>query len=552
MTSANLTVSGWGQNQEAVAGPVKVPRKSSLSLSLYHTLEWLRDHAKRYLDGVDKDRGWFRGLEEAIGWLETQRRVNDSYVLIASLAEDHDGDFITKLKGYADDINAQCITIYSPYFASDLSGLVATLRRALDRPALKVRIVPALEKTREGELRVGLCDTELANDQDYELSRVKGDEAERFRHAKVFWLEGTMKRHVLVVGSHNFTKTALNMDVGKEFPNVESSLVLRQGEKDTLDWLGDLAELESLDLNSVQSKTREELKREAPCISTFACSVVADWEKREYRVTLSRSTGPVTVELPGVPDIQLAEPRLTIPFTDRTDRDLRKRKHYRAWLQGQSNEPMVGLICEVNWERFRQDAMGQNLADYIDVWRAKDYDELADRSRRKQLRLPHGTEDIDGEPDALAAIAERLERQEHLSNLYNVLGGFVELRRLLASAQSEEQIGDLLFSSPHSLANFVQVLEEMPKEQLPPVRRWVFYTEAQHLIANSTAPKAEQGVRKRLAALAETLESRCREIEEEAELHELDKDRFPDKSKLFRWFRDQLGPGFEALCEEMQ
>jgi len=555
VTSANLTVSGWGRHQEVVAGPITVPTKSSLSLTLFRMLEWLRGHARHRLDGVHYDRGWFKGLARAIELLETQRRVNDSHVLMASLVEEYDRRFLTNLKRYADQISAQRITIYSPYFASDLSGLVASLRQELDRLGLEVRIVPALEKTREGDLRVGICDAELKKNRGYELYQVKGDNGERFRHAKVFWFEGTMKRHVLVVGSHNFTKPALNVAPETQRPNVEASLVLDLGEKATLDWLGDMAELEPLDLDQVQAKTREELEGEAPRISSFACSVVADWEKREYRIKLAWTEKlhyVVTVELPGVEHFQLAEPQLTVPFTEQADRDLRKRKHYRAWLQGQDNEPIIGLICEVNWERFRQDVMGRNLADYIDVWSAREYDELADRSLRKQLRLPDGLADEEAEPDALAAIAERLERPDHLNTLYGVLGGFMELRRLLDDTESKEQIGDLLFSAPHSLANFVQVLQEMSQEQLTPVRRWVYFTEAQHLLAHAAAAKAEPGIRKRLADLAKNLESRCREIEEQTELRDLDKSRSLDKADLFTWFRDQFGPGFESLWKKMK
>ena len=51
--SANLTVSGWGRNHEVITTPVDVPAKSYVSLTLFRTLEWLRDYAQAQLRGVD-------------------------------------------------------------------------------------------------------------------------------------------------------------------------------------------------------------------------------------------------------------------------------------------------------------------------------------------------------------------------------------------------------------------------------------------------------------------------------------------------------------------
>lgn len=555
VSSANLTVAGWGRNAEVASGVIDVPSKSYLSLTLFRTLEQLRGYATDHLRGIEGDTGWYVGLESAIEGLSTyRRRSEDRRFLFSSLAEEHDRSFLFNLKAYADAIDARRLTIYSPYFASDLSALVAAAKEKIERPELEVRIVPALERSPQGRPRIGVCRDELDRDRDYALLRVEGDGAERFRHAKLLWLEGTRRRHVVIVGSHNFTRSALNVGLGGQKPNIEASLALELGQKDAMSLLGTLAELSELDLDSVELKSRDDIEREAPRLSAFACTVVADWRDRLYHIsTAAPAGGSVSVELPGVsanPAVAAGEAAV-VPFSEQTDAALRKRKHFRAWLQGSADEPLVGLICEVGWERFRSDAVGDSLADFIDVWRAADHEQMVDRSSRKKLRLPDGDDrDVDGEPDGVAAIAERLEKQEHLDTLYGLLGGFVELRRHLDEADSSAAIEDLLFCSPHSLDSFLRLLETQPEGTLSSMRRWVVYTEALHLLGHPAAQEADPGIRERLERRGQELRRRCEEIERNTELRAVDRAHIPDNGKLFQWFREQLGTGFVALWEE--
>lgn len=541
VTSANLTVSGWGRNEEVVVGPVGVPGKSALSRTLFLTLEWLREYAAESLKDLDQEAAWYASLCEAITQLETIRRVNPSETLLSTLANERDGAFVDGLIELAEEINARRLTVYSPYFTGELSGLVAKLKDELGREDLDVRIVPALERTADDRLRVGICTSELARDRNYTVHRVKGDEGARFRHGKLLWLEGSWKRHALVVGSHNFTKPALATGLGTRLPNVEASIVLRDGEKQTLAWLGELADLEVLELANVETKTPEELEGEAPSITTFTCSVLADWKRREYRIGVSPSDTAVTVDLPGVSPVNVEAGQAITPFAAETDAALRKRKNFRAWNTQEGARPQVGLICEVGWELFRQDGIGRSLADYIDVWRARDLDELKERSRSKTLRLPLDPDAyVDDDADALAALAEKLDRQDHLDNLYGILGGLVELRKRLSQADSGEDVTDLLFSGPHSLSNFVQILDGLPETEISPIRRWVYYTEAVETLRHSNLESVDEVVTQRLEGLVRGLEMKCEEIERETTLHELDQARFPDKRRLFAWFRSQL------------
>ena len=157
--------------------------------------------------------------------------------------------------------------------------------------------------------------------------------------------------------------------------------------------------------------------------------------------------------------------------------------------------------------------------------------------------------DGENERDAVEVIASRLERQEHLDTLYGMLGGFIELARHVDQAQSAAAVDELLWCGPHSLANFVQLLEDTADEVLSPIRRWVLYTEAQQLIARPTSVRATDGVAERLYELCQRLRECCRRIEESTVLRDIDRAHIDDTTPLFEWFRRQLGLEFERMWE---
>lgn len=204
--SANLTLSGWGRNQEAVDFRRVSTNKQYQQIKSFFTL------------------------------VDPNIVVDDAFPVRRKFShDDPDWDFIHSLSGktllnaLANGDTIKKLSVWSPYLAADLAGFIGSLSHAFGNPALKVDLVPdlahgqflrtpggeAVEALRQsGQLR--LCKNPLERDERSELT-----------HAKI-WLATGKTSARLAIGSWNFTAPGCSsLTVGKQSShwNIEAGIV---------------------------------------------------------------------------------------------------------------------------------------------------------------------------------------------------------------------------------------------------------------------------------------------------------------------------------------
>lgn len=286
VSSANLTMSGWGRNAESFG-------ETWLCTSQQHPVAVLAGFL-RWLDGrapATHTLGATSLMQQSLDALPDGRRPSDDgdqiwsgtlhRRLYASVVH-HDG-----LAAFLRDGRSQSpssLYAYSPYWG-DVAHNSATFGADL------TVLVPA---TRQDGNGVG-----LTLDQSRELSddvEIHGNpsDRDRFGHLKAYWIDWPSGKTLTAVGSCNFTSAGLSGANG----NVEMMLI----DDDHDDVLPDTA---ALDPGRLSNGLIAEEEVEPP--SQVASVVAWDWKALEWRwwFTTARGVGDLTLTLPGLSAIQV-------------------------------------------------------------------------------------------------------------------------------------------------------------------------------------------------------------------------------------------------------
>lgn len=276
--SANLTLSGWGRNQEVFHFvPVQ-------SLTLYQSL-------KKFFQAVFANAGMECPLEIRKAFSSESNDVRFCHSFQREV-------FLHQLFG---DKSLQRLAVWSPYFSKDLASFIRHLKQDFNQPQLKVSLVA--DRVEGQYLRTQWSDAleQMLADQELFLCQNPSplDERVAMTHAKL-WKTSSH----LALGSWNFTHAGANTCIGAatsaRHNNIEAGFII--ADRSPIDRvLGKV-----LDAHDGLFANDEQLAAEAlevPESLPFAITVTFDWADQTYRFT-----GQWTAACPPVNDYLLRIP----------------------------------------------------------------------------------------------------------------------------------------------------------------------------------------------------------------------------------------------------
>lgn len=277
--SANLTLSGWGRNQEVFHFvPVQ-------SLTLYQSL-------KAFFQAVFANAGMECPLERRKAFSSESSDVRFCHSFQREV-------FLHQLFG---DKSLQRLAVWSPYFSKDLAGFIRHLKQDFNQPQLKVSLVA--DRVEGQYLRTQWSDAleQMLADQELILclNPSQLDERVAMAHAKL-WKTSSY----LALGSWNFTHAGANTCIGAatkaRHNNIEAGFII--ADKSPIDRvLGKV-----LDAHDGLFANDDQLAAEAlevPEPLPFAITVTFDWADQTYRFTgqWTAACPPVNGYLLRIPD----------------------------------------------------------------------------------------------------------------------------------------------------------------------------------------------------------------------------------------------------------
>jgi hypothetical protein len=257
--SANLTLSGWGRNQEVFHFvPVQ-------SLALYQSI-------KTFFQSVFTNVGIECPLE--------RRSAFSSQSDLVRFCHSYQGDvFVRQL--FAGK-SLEHLAVWSPYFSKDLAGFISQLKQNFNQPQMKISLVA--DRVDGHYLRTEWSETLAQMFAGQELclhQNPKQDERVAMTHAKL-WKTSSH----LAIGSWNFTHSGANTCVGSptngRHNNIEAGFIIAD------DSPIDRVLGKALDAHDGLFATDKQLEDDpfiVPEALPFDITVTFDWASQTYRFT---------------------------------------------------------------------------------------------------------------------------------------------------------------------------------------------------------------------------------------------------------------------------
>lgn len=478
--SANLTVGGWGRNQEVFTfRPVS-------NVEQYKQI-------KTFFDALGEPLGL------TFDWPGRRFANNGSDWQFVHSFDRH--TFLQRLMAQ-DRITS--LQVWSPYLASDLPDLLARLREVSDNPKLKVALVAdRLEgryfRTPWGVNLAACIDNESLAFHDNPSSR---HDLVEITHAKA-WLVRSSKSCRLAIGSWNFTHSGTS---SFEQRNIEAGIVLNC--KRSADMLGKLINVTSTDFASdlLLQKDSLNLPEELP----FDLNVHYDWQSACFTVAgqwcAEIPNNDYWLKLPGVKESMPLHwrarrqggnfPLLPIELITPDNEAMLADHSYSILCRDQSPPVYRGLIIE-SGQSFRRAQGYDSLKDLLDSLVAR-INPQSDNNAVLRACLRTGTGPDEDLPVASASI-------EHDALSYFRLFQAIEhFRGRLLAVTDRVQLEKWLFSYPGCL----QELAAKTRQQLqgkPTVFNWFLAQEVNSLYDLAVGSYRRYDRRKPAQALWSTL-----------------------------------------------
>ena len=455
--SANLSVSGWGRNQE-----VFIFREVSNNDQYQQIKRFFAPLASAArLD-----------MQEVLG---TRRRFS---------GEDQDWRFVHSFENRSflhdllGDPEVDRLTVWSPYFSRDLASLLSKISRLAERK-LKYAIVP--DRVAQKHVRIEWTESigELMRDGvlRFHDRPFQPSDGIAMTHAKLWLAHGNHTR--LAVGSWNCTEPGC---ASFERRNVEAGILLSVEPKTQIS--GQPLMLGEADFCSAQLLEDEALEVDAYPLP-FELQVCFDWAQRSYEVLgqLYKDTGEARyyLRLPGVEkEISLcwrarrsggSWPLDVIQRTVPDNEALLVDHCYEVWLGDQLL--FRGLVQERHVAHRR--AQGYDtLTDWVNDMVSGVDPETSSKPRLRTVLRHADLVDEDTPSDTVIAI-------DGLS-YFRLFSAFEQFRKRLDSVGSMVELERLLFVYPGSVQEIVgKVQAQISIEGDNPVFNWFLWQEASSL-----------------------------------------------------------------------
>lgn len=428
--SANLSVSGWGHQQE-----VFVFRQVSHNEQFQQIKRFFTPMAK--VTGINMAETF--GIRRRFGGDDKDWRFVHSFEKTS---------FLQQLLA---DNHSDRLTVWSPYFSRDLAALFAKIS-GLAGTDLKYLIVPDRVSQRYVRTKWSPAIGKLIEDGVLSFHDRPSPRSENITmtHAKLWLASGQKAR--LAVGSWNCTEPGC---ASFDRRNIEAGILLSVSPKTRI--AGQEIDLDSTDFGSDQLLEDDPLEVD-PYPLPFELQVCFDWERRSYAVQgqlHKESDGAQhTLRLPGV--------KKQIPL------HWKARRSEGAWplepvaCEVADNEALLADHCYEIWRDGQLEFRGQVLEIGTAHRRAQGYDSLKDllndlindvdskTSTKPRLRpvLRHDDQ-TDDDPATPAT-----EAGDGLS-YFRLFRAFDQLRKRLREVTSMDKLEKLLFVYPGSMQELV-------------------------------------------------------------------------------------------------
>lgn len=449
--SANLTVSGWGRNQEAMLfRKVATPAQSEQIKAFFKPLLVASNDNTRLSLGKE-----YWGTDQ-------------SWEFVHSLAG---RPFLERL--LPDDVVVRKLAVWSPYFSGDLAGFLDTLRSTRKQPGLTVQIVPDLLEGRVRTRWQDAMERQLQSGQiSFHSNQVERHPNSEMCHAKI-WVTATQ----MAVGSWNCTGPGSNILMpdadGFSDNNIEAGILLRQ-----TSILGGLMG-EAWKMSRSNFSTQEQLdeqKLEVPEELPFDIAVDFDWREQLYTVRIdwidTKREG-YTLQLPDVVAPQPVAPLKRLPLQIAVaDPKHLLTNHYFVVRDG-ANEVYQGIINQTCLEQRRAEGYAS-------------LDELLDsRIPNRQGNCGDGDtvlrgeiSDSDGDADPLPPPAA-----VHSSSYFRLFRAMETFGGEIENAKSPDQLERNLFVRPGCMAELREkIVQRAAAGEAGTVYQWFLVLEYRCLV----------------------------------------------------------------------
>ncbi len=500
VSSANLTISGWGENREAV-----LVREISSAANL--------DALAQFFGLIFETAGESRAIVD-----ETLEPLREH--LLAS-NEQEDWRFV-----YTDPSSptqflelllsegtgtAPTLQVWSPYWSADLDGLVATIRREHSANA-KFSFYPDMVDENRPRLsesqrqRIGSLSNCFFCDPAYSTP-------ERFTHAKM-WRAGSN----FAIGSWNFTHAALGRT--EEHNNVEAGILVFDAPEAMLPKEGPGTKRTDAK-NTVpvpDDEAEEELDApgEAPNVR-----VSFDWKTREYTVQIDHTDSDEhsrwLVTLPGIKQkITLSDAReksIYLP-PDRVGALVLSRMFTIRRPAASNDETVYGYVNEVNIATHRQSMRYSDLDELLRHLQVSGRDEGLAGSGKGVLNVPRDRAELADEEAYSRQVKQNMG--DIVSSYFTMFRAFYEKVRQIEDLATDDtdRIRLAIESGPGNLTelwNHVETAVTSPSGTYSTVYAYLLLREYVTLITRARAKVASMHLE-----LGDTWKSHLASLQEEA------------------------------------
>lgn len=476
--SANLTVSGWGRQEEVfIFRPIACRAQHQQVMRFFHPLilyfglqEPLKK--KRGPIYVGQDDGW--------RFMHSFERQTFLDILL-------------------DEGRATRLTVWSPYFSADLAGLLNKVREY--SPKLGVALVPDLLNNSHIRTQWSPALARLVEEGRLSFhNRPAGKPADAgMTHAKLWHARG--KRSLLAIGSWNFTVPGT---ASLDRPNVEAGILIDVPAR--TDIAGSVRTLHESDFCTLEQLAEDALSPEQNPLP-FDLTVIFDWKSSCYEVS-GRTPRQIQdsaycLRLPGID-----EPR---PLS------WRKRRHDAAWpldpleLNVADNQALLADHSYEVWkdhevvfrglveEHSQQFRPAQGYGSLVDL-----FNDLVNgiQGRQSTTTRPRGPL-LDLEPSGDEAQGPAgMDAGKELS-YFRVFQAFEALRAQLHASKGEDDLMRLLFVDAGCVREVVAMVNErISKGPAGSVMNWFL---AQECLSLQRVARSRIHGRKKLPAQWDTL-----------------------------------------------
>lgn len=272
--SANLTVSGWGRNQEVFSFHVVS------SDAQYNDVSRFFSELGRQINLDNTLRVTRRSFGDDLNW-----RFVHSF---------QKKTFITQL---FDGMDAKRLTVWSPYLSGDVPQLMESIRHASRTPGLKFSVVP--DRIEGRYIRTpwseSLSDSLEKGDLSFRAPPGKKPDNIELVHAKI-WLASGSHASRLAIGSWNFTHSGASSFKRR---NIEAGILIDYEKAPNI--TGDVIPVSAADFASDEMLVKESLS--LPETLPFDLQVTFDWHTGNYQVEgqlfQKDHHQPYSIKLPG-------------------------------------------------------------------------------------------------------------------------------------------------------------------------------------------------------------------------------------------------------------